>query len=284
MDADTVFEPSAVRLLVRHFRDSKIAAVAGNATVGNQVNLLTKWQALEYITNQNLDRRAFDLLNCITVVPGAIGAWRRELVVAAGGFTGDTLAEDADLTFRILRAGGHIAYEDEAIARTEAPDTVSGLVKQRGRWVFGTLQTFWKHRDLLLRPSAGSLGLVAMPNVLLFQVMFQLVAPVMDLMMGLSVVGIFVQRQQSPADWSPAAFEHILFYYAMFLALDFLASAIAFAMEPHERKWSLLGWLFLQRFFYRQLLYFVAWRAVIHAIRGSLMGWNHVERKATVLP
>ena len=71
---------------MRHFADGRVGAVAGNAKVGNRINILTRWQALEYVTSQNLDRRAFNLLNCITVVPGAVGAWRRELVEELGGF------------------------------------------------------------------------------------------------------------------------------------------------------------------------------------------------------
>ncbi len=92
-----------------------MGAVAGNAKVGNRINIITRWQAIEYVTSQNLDRRAFSLLNCITVVPGAVGAWREALVLEAGGFSDDTLAEDQDLTLSIRRAGHAIAYADEAI-------------------------------------------------------------------------------------------------------------------------------------------------------------------------
>jgi hypothetical protein len=95
IDADTIFETDTVARLTAHFADPRIGAVAGNAKVGNRVNLLTRWQALEYITSQNLDRRAFDFLNCITVVPGAVGAWRRQLVIDAGHIA-------LDLTFRHL--------------------------------------------------------------------------------------------------------------------------------------------------------------------------------------
>jgi hypothetical protein len=104
----------------------------------------------------------------------------------------------------------------------------------------------------------------------------------MDLVMVLSIVGVFVQRSQHPLDWSMAGFEHILFYYALFLALDFATSAFAFALEPGGEEWTLLWWLFLQRFFYRQLMYVVVWRAVVNAVRGTVLGWQKVERKATV--
>src|SRR5882724_883883 len=158
IDADTEIEPDAIRKLERHFSDPKLAAIAGNVKVGNRSRWLTRWQALEYITSQNMEKRAFDLLNCITVVPGALGAWRKSAIETAGGITADTVAEDADLTIAIRRLGWRIGYEEEAIAWTEAPDTASQLIRQRFRWTFGTLQSFWKHGDTLLRPKHGTLG------------------------------------------------------------------------------------------------------------------------------
>jgi cellulose synthase/poly-beta-1,6-N-acetylglucosamine synthase-like glycosyltransferase len=104
----------------------------------------------QYVTSQNLERRALATLGCITVVPGAIGAWRREALLKLGGFPSDTLAEDQDLTLALLKRGYKVLYDSTAIAWTEAP--VSGLIKQRFRWAFGTLQCLWKPRDVTLRP------------------------------------------------------------------------------------------------------------------------------------
>jgi peptidoglycan-N-acetylglucosamine deacetylase len=131
IDADTEIEPDAISKLLRHFSDPQVGAVAGNVKVGNRSRWLTRWQALEYITSQNMEKRAFDLLNCITVVPGALGAWRRKAVEAAGGITADTVAEDADLTIAIRRLGWRISYDEEAIAWTEAPETPGVLIRQR---------------------------------------------------------------------------------------------------------------------------------------------------------
>ena len=77
IDADTLIASDAITLLVGHFRDETVAAVSGNVRIGNTDSLLTVWQHIEYVTGFNLERRAFDRLNCITVVPGAIGAWRK---------------------------------------------------------------------------------------------------------------------------------------------------------------------------------------------------------------
>ncbi|MBK8750473.1 MAG: glycosyltransferase [Candidatus Competibacteraceae bacterium] len=281
LDADTVFTRDTITKLVRHFANPRVGAVAGNAKVGNRTNLLTCWQALEYITSQNLDRRAFDVLNCITVVPGAVGAWRREAVEQAGGFNDLTLAEDADLTLSIRKRGYAIVYEDEAVALTEAPDTVRGFVNQRFRWMFGTMQAAWKHADVLFRPRYGALGFVALPNVIIFQVLFPLISPVMDLLLIGSLASAALDRWQHPAGYSTDALGRVLFYYALFVTVDYLAAALAFALERNENKWLLIG-LFWQRFFYRQLMYYVAIKSTLASLRGVLVGWGTLERKATV--
>lgn len=281
LDADTVFEKGTIGALARRFADPEIGAVAGNAKVGNRINLITRWQALEYVTSQNLDRRAFASLNCITVVPGAVGAWRRELLEQVGGFASDTLAEDQDLTLKARRLGYKIGYEEDAIAWTEAPDMVRGLAKQRFRWSFGTLQCVWKHRDALFRPKYGALGFIALPNVLIFQILFPLISPVMDLLFIWTFISAILERLEHPAEYAITNLGHVMFYYALFLAVDWSAAIFAFVMEKRE-QWSLLWWLFLQRFCYRQVMYYVMIKSVLTALRGALVGWGKLERKATV--
>jgi cellulose synthase/poly-beta-1,6-N-acetylglucosamine synthase-like glycosyltransferase len=141
IDADTKLLPDAVSKLMQHFSPQRkdyewqeVGAVAGNVKVGNQVNLLTKWQAIEYVTSQNFERKAFAWVNAITVVPGAVGAFRKKAIEDAGGFTTDTLAEDCDLTVRILRCNYVIENEPAAIGMTEAPETLKMFFKQRFRW------------------------------------------------------------------------------------------------------------------------------------------------------
>src|SRR5207302_4418260 len=131
---DTVIAPDAVSYLVPRFLNPKVGAVAGNAKVGNRVNLWTRWQALEYITSQNFERRALNVLGAVSVVPGAIGAWRTSAVRDAGGYHVDTVAEDADLTIALLQRGYRVEYEDMAIAYSEAPANDKSLMRQRFRW------------------------------------------------------------------------------------------------------------------------------------------------------
>jgi cellulose synthase/poly-beta-1,6-N-acetylglucosamine synthase-like glycosyltransferase/peptidoglycan/xylan/chitin deacetylase (PgdA/CDA1 family)/spore germination protein YaaH len=281
LDADTIFTPTTIAELAKHFADKQVGAVAGNAKVGNRLNMITKWQALEYITSQNLDRRAFASLNAITVVPGAVGAWRREALEKAHGFESNTLAEDQDLTLRVRQLGYHIAYAEKAVAYTEAPDTFRGLAKQRFRWSFGTLQCMWKHRRVLFNKKFGSLGFTAIPNVWIFQIIFPLVSPLMDLMFFWTMFNYVIQRLEHPKEFIAPHVAEIVFYYLFFLVVDVLAASVGFTFEPKE-NWKLLAWLPIQRFGYRQVMYSVMVKSVKTAFKGALVGWNKLERKATV--
>jgi len=281
LDADTYFQADSVSKLLRWFVDPAVGAVAGNAKVGNRINVITRWQALEYVTSQNLDRRALATLGCITVVPGAIGAWRRESLQKLGGFPTDTLAEDQDLTISLLRAGYKVLYDSSAVAWTEAPDTVRGLIRQRFRWAFGTLQCLWKHREVMLKPRFGTLGLIAVPQTWLFQFLFSAIAPFVDLTLiwRLAMSGFDLLEHRDQFDW--VILQKVLIYYLIFLAVDVGSAALALAMERNEKA-TLLPWLVLQRFGYRQLMYYIVVKAGVVALLGPLVGWGKLERKSTV--
>ena len=213
LDADTQFPTDTIGRLARWFDDPKVGAVAGNALVGNRVNLITRWQALEYVTAQNLERRALSALGVITVVPGAVGAWRRTAIEALGGFPSDTLAEDQDLTLAVQRAGWQVAFDTEARAYTEAPQTLKGLLKQRFRWSFGTLQCVWKHRAGLFNLKQPVLGFVALPQVWMFQIALALVAPLVDLAVVFSLVLALRDLLMHPTEWNHQLLSQTLLYW-----------------------------------------------------------------------
>ena len=282
IDADTVIAADAIAKLIPHFEDPLIGAMAGNAKVGNRVNLWTRWQALEYITSQNFERRALDLFHVITVVPGAIGAWRTAPVKAAGGYPLNTVAEDADLTMNLLEQGLRVDYEDRALAYTEAPIDAKGLMRQRFRWSFGTLQAVWKHRAAFIRNKA--MGLFALPNILIFQMFLPLVSPFIDIMFLAGIVNYFIDRHYHPEAASMASLEKLMAYFGAFLLIDFVTSSIAFSLErPHPaNKGS--GWLlfhiWLQRFAYRQVFSIVLFKTLKRAIDGKPFNWDKLERTA----
>jgi cellulose synthase/poly-beta-1,6-N-acetylglucosamine synthase-like glycosyltransferase len=286
LDADTIFANDTIAKLVRRFADPLVGAVAGNVKVGNRINPLTVWQAIEYVTSQNLDRRAYSVINAVTVIPGAVGAWRRDAVLQAGGYTTDTMAEDMDLTWRIRRIGWRIATETEAIGYTEAPDSFGSLFKQRFRWAFGTLQCLWKHRRALGR--YGWFGRVMLPALWLFQILYQAISPLVDLQIIWSVVGVlsaWIMHAEQTMDWQPLpnaldSLYLVAFMYAFFFVIELIGSLVAFGLDREDKR--MLVWLFWQRFLYRQLMYAVLLKSIQTAISGMRAGWGKLERKGTV--
>jgi cellulose synthase/poly-beta-1,6-N-acetylglucosamine synthase-like glycosyltransferase/spore germination protein YaaH/peptidoglycan/xylan/chitin deacetylase (PgdA/CDA1 family) len=284
IDADTIIAHDAISHLVPHFINPKVGAIAGNAKVGNRVNLWTRWQALEYITSQNFERRALDVLGAVSVVPGAIGAWRVSAVCEAGGYQIDTVAEDADLTMALLRRGYRVEYEDMALAYTEAPTDANGLMRQRFRWSFGILQAVYKHSGVFARK--GALGFVALPNIVIFQILLPLVSPLIDIMFAVGALWYLIQKHFHPDSTDPASFHKLVAFFFAFLVIDFLASALAFALErrrPDDKEdpW-LLSQVWLQRFAYRQLFSVVLFKTLKRALEGRRFAWDKLERTAAV--
>ncbi len=284
IDADTVIASDAIARLIPHFLNPRVGAVAGNAKVGNRINLWTRWQALEYITSQNFERRALNTMGAVSVVPGAIGAWRVEAVREAGGFHTDTVAEDADLTMALLQLGYRVEYEDLALAYTEAPVNANGLMRQRFRWSFGILQSVWKHRAAFARE--GVLGWIALPNIAIFQVLLPLVSPFIDIMFFVGMIWYFIQKSFHPESTDPGSFQRLIVFFVAFLVMDFLASAIAFALERRrpeapEDPW-LLSQVWLQRFAYRQLFSIVLLKTLKRAAEGERFAWDKLERTAAM--
>jgi len=283
LDADTQFEPKTIARLVRWFADPRIGAVAGDARVGNRVNLVTRWQAVEYITAQNLERRALAGFDAMTVVPGAVGAWRRAALDEVGGYPEDTLAEDQDLTIAIQRAGWRVTYDPRAVAWTEAPESFRALAKQRFRWAFGTLQCLWKHREVLVTRKPSGLALVGLPQAWLFQICFAAISPVIDLALILSIVGTILRV--AAHGWAQTRGDIGLMgvYWVAFVTVDVICGWIAYRLDDRQVPYP-VHLLIAQRLVYRQIMYWVVLRAISSAIGGLVVGWGKLERTGRVAP
>ncbi|UYV38279.1 glycosyltransferase [Rhodobacteraceae bacterium D3-12] len=281
IDADTVIDPQAIGHLARQFSNPRVGAVAGKISVANRRNLLTRLQALEYITAQNFDRRAFDLANGIFVVPGAIGAWRTQAVREAGRYRNDTLTEDADLTINVNRAGYRVTYEEKAIAFTQAPETVRQLLGQRLRWSLGMFQCTWKHKKAIFE--GRSIGMLSIPDMLIFGYLFPLLAPIADAFVLVLLYKLFAGNWSGEVGGAVSDTPtHLIFAYMVLPLLDFIVAA--FALKTDGRESLRMLWLFpFQRFFYRQLLYFSVYRSVLRAVTGTLAGWGRVKTRKRVL-
>lgn len=266
IDADTQLHPQSIKALMLHFQNEKIGAVAGNVKVGNAVNLLTLWQSIEYITSQNFDRLALSQINGITVVPGAIGAFRKQAIINAGGFTTDTLAEDCDLTIRILRSGYIVKNESKALAYTEVPEKLRQFMKQRFRWTFGVMQSIWKNKQAFFSIRFKALGWLALPNIVLFKYFIPLFTPFADLLL---LIGLFFDNTGKIGQ-----------YYLLFTIIDMTIAAIAFLFEKENPLKILL--IIPQRLVYRWLLLVVLYKSFIRALKGELQSWGILKRSGNV--
>jgi len=276
IDADTQIERSAIRHLVKQFNDPRVGAAAGKIMAGNKVNLLTRLQAFEYATSQNVERKAFDLINGILVVPGALGAWRISALRKSGLFSDETMTEDTDLTIQVNRAGYRVVYEPRARGYTEVPERIGQLLKQRLRWSFGMFQSAWKHKRALFE--GRMVGLISIPDMFIFGYLFPLLAPIADLFVAILLYNMITGDGSGYlASGLGAQPAHYLWAYLTLPALEFLIAGIALARDEDESLWALL--LFpIQRVFYRPLLYYSVIRAILRAVTGRLASWGAQKR------
>ncbi|GAB3986169.1 glycosyltransferase [Actinoallomurus acanthiterrae] len=266
VDGDTVFQRDTLNNLVRPLVDPRVGAVSGNTKVANRKGLIGRWQHLEYVIGFNLDRRMFDVLECMPTVPGAIGAFRRQALASVGGLSTETLAEDTDLTMAICRAGWRVVYEETAVAWTEAPASLRQLWKQRYRWCYGTLQSMWKHKRALVEGGrSGRFGRRCLPYLTLFQVALPCLAPVVDVF---AVYGIFV------LDPLTVAGSWVLFTVAQ-------AAAATYALRLDGERLTTLWVLPFQQIVYRQLMYLVVIQSLVTAVLGARLRWHVIRRTGT---
>ncbi len=266
VDADTVFERDSLRRVIAPLAAPEVGAVSGNTKVGNRHGLLGRWQHIEYVIGFNLDRRLYDVLRCMPTVPGAIGAFRREAVAHVGGLSGDTLAEDTDLTIALGRAGWEVVYAEEARAWTEAPATLTALWRQRYRWSYGTMQAVWKHKAAVWRRGEHRIGRRGLPYLVLFQILLPMLAPLVDIFTLYGLVFL---------DPFPVAA-----YWVGFNLIQLAQGWYAFRLDQESPRplWTVP----LQQFVYRQLMYLVVIESVISALRGTRLRWQHMERTGDV--
>src|SRR5437660_9703850 len=261
IDADTQCQRDTLPRLLEPFADMRVGAVSGHAKVGNLRSFIARCQALEYTCGFNLDRRAYNRWNCITVVPGAISAIRKDAIDEAGGLSLQTLAEDTDLTLSLHRHRQRIVYVPGAIAWTEAPESVRTLARQRFRWAYGTLQCLWKHRDMVFNWNYRALGWFSLPSIWFFQIILVSITPMVDLFLLASLPF--------------GAWNAVLPFVITFLAMDVLLATLACILErePITRAWR----IWQMRLMYRPMLSYCIWKTILRAIKSAWVSLVRLE-------
>jgi len=262
VDADSLVCKNTLVELIKGFRDPEVAAVAGNIKVLNRKNFLTNCQALEYIVGINIFRRALAVFGSITVVPGALGAYRRQVLSGSGFYDPDTLVEDFDTTLKALKAGKVVQVSSAAVSYTEAPETLGDLVKQRLRWYRGNFQALWKHHDAALNPRFGFLQKLSYPYMVISMIFMPLA--------GLVVIASAVLTLLAEAGmWLPHTF-------LFFLALQFLLSILAIQLDEEDMRLALFAPFFLVG--YKHFSDFLMIKSLFDVLLRRQMKWEQVKR------
>lgn len=296
IDADSLLESDSLLRAVKPFIDDPERTIAVGATVrvANgcriaharvlEVRLARKFlavlQTIEYLRSFLMARLAWSEVGLLTIVSGAFGVFRRQIVIEVGGYSRDTVGEDFELVVkmhRYMREHGRdyrITFVPEPVCWTEVPETWSSLGRQRARWHRGALETFFKHIKMLGRPRYGRIGLVGYTNMLLIDV----ISPIAE------VLGYLLL----PLLWALGLLS--IQYFIAFLAISFsfgvAVSVGAFMLQEIElRRFKRTRDLFIlflaaivENFGYRQINNIWRLRGLWEYLRGY-QHWGVMARE-----
>ncbi|MDX1596579.1 MAG: glycosyltransferase, partial [Nitrosopumilaceae archaeon] len=263
VDADTIIGRNSLKEIIKGFDvDERVAAVAGNIKIRNKINWITKCQALEYITGIQIVRRAFDIFGTITIVPGALGAFKRELMKETGSYQKATIVEDFDATVKLLKSGLITQGSTKSTAYTEAPSTLDDFAKQRKRWYRGNIQVLTRHSDALTNPRYGYLQKLAFPYLLLGMIF----TPIIGFVSAINaIIGIALGD-----GW------YVLQIFLIFTTVHYMMTALALRID--EEKMGLLthaGFLVVG---FKQIVDFLLLKAILEHLFKRKAIWTSAKR------
>lgn len=295
IDADSVIDPEGLLRAVEPFRfdDGSLLAVGGSIRVANGCSVLEghveaigvarswlpRFQALEYFRAFLCARVTNARFGVMLLISGAFGVFRRDVLVGIGGYKHDTVGEDLEVLVRMLRrsreAGtrGRAEFLPEVCCWTEVPETLAGLRNQRTRWQQGAIETLAFHKRMLFNPRYGRLGMVAMPMLLLED----LVGPLLELagyiLMPLGYALGFL------------SLEFTLLFFGLTIVTGTILSAGGLLVEEWQLRPTpgarnllrLIAAAVLENFGYRQAIQIFRLRGIYHYLRGNT-AWAAVPR------
>jgi cellulose synthase/poly-beta-1,6-N-acetylglucosamine synthase-like glycosyltransferase len=295
IDADTIVEPDALQRMIRPFLlDDRVVAAGGTLRVVNGCEVssgrvvrqraprrfVEGVQAVEYLRAFLAGRVGWNRIGGNLIISGAFGLFRREPMIAAGGYRHDTVGEDMELVVRMRRLGHErgaperIVFVPDPVAWTEVPRRLRVLARQRERWHRGLADVIERHRGIVFNPRYRAMGLVVAPYFLLVE----LLAPVVELI-GLAalVLGLAIGALNVPFA--------VLFLIVAY-GLGLLITALTIALEEWtyggygglRDRLLLLLWGMLESLGYRQLTALWRLRGIARHMRGHA-DWGAMERE-----
>ncbi|MCW4022606.1 MAG: glycosyltransferase family 2 protein [archaeon] len=261
-DADSMIARGALKKIVIRFQDLSVSAVAGNVKVLNRTNLITKCQALEYIVNENIYRRVFDIFGVVPVVPGPLASFRKRTLKEIGFYDRDTLTEDFDITVKLLKTQRVVQALSDANVYTEAPVTWRDFIKQRTRWNRGTFQTIKKHGNVFGNPRFGYLRNLTFQYIVLSMIFVPFVSVV-------SLVAIAIALLTGYA-------LQVLIVMGVFVLIQATYSLLAILMDDEDWKLIIYSPLFVVG--YKEVRNFIKIKALFDILSRRKMTWGTLQR------
>jgi len=263
-DADTLLERTTLAEIVKQFAEPDVVAVSGNVRVlrgehGKESGLLVNFQRYEYLVSLESGRRYSAILNMIIIVPGALGAFRKDVATSVGLFDRDTITEDFDLTIKLRKAGGRIRFATKAISWTLCPDTWRGWVRQRMRWTHGQMETLRKHRNVFLKYHFRYPLVMAIYDMAFMDLILLLVRP----------YWLFMVAMLNP----PYAIYIPILLAKVYLLNEVVVILGAGMLSPRREDIRYAYLAPLITFFYRPLYGLVRIRAYARWFAGRKVGW-----------
>jgi cellulose synthase/poly-beta-1,6-N-acetylglucosamine synthase-like glycosyltransferase len=276
VDADSILEQDALAKTALPFIDDprRTIAVGGMVRIANGCRIergrvidahlprsrYAMFQVMEYLRALFGTRTGWSAINGLLIISGAFGLFRRDAVIAAGGYRTDTVGEDMELIVRLHhlyrqhRRPYRILYITDPVCWTEAPERTRYLRRQRSRWHRGCLEALVYHKAMMCNPRYRAAGLLALPAMLIFEVF----GPLIELSGYVVLVILLLAGAVSPGTF--ALFIVLAILYGLALTLG--AAALEDATENRHPAWSelrrILLYAVLESFGYRQLMH--VWR------------------------
>ena len=287
VDADSLLDQDALMRVARLYIEDpeSTVGVGGLVRVANGCEIkdgrvvkvrlpkepLAMFQNVEYFRAFLMGRVAWSAIDALLIISGAFGMFRRDQLVKVGGYKSTSLGEDFELVLALRRKLGDekkpckFKFVCDPACWTEAPTTLKILGSQRARWQRGLMQTLWAHRKMWFNPKYGAAGMLAIPYMLLFEVL----GPVVEIS---GLVGVPVLFALGLVNWPFALFYYLLAVVAgIFVSIGALVlEEVSYGKYPRLRDILRLAWYSVaENFGYRQLT--VWWR-----LKGI---WLHLTKR-----
>lgn len=295
IDADSLLEELAlVRAVLPFIEDPTTIAMGGIIRIVNgctvdagrvsEVTVPTAWlarfQVVEYLRAFLGGRVAMSAMNCLLIVSGAFGMFRRNAVVEAGGFRTDTIGEDMEIIVRLHRLMRQqerpyrIVFQPDPVCWTEVPESPRILGNQRNRWHRGTLQVLTAHAQMIGSARYGAVGMFAMP----YFAIFEAASPVVE-SLGYLLNGAALAFGLLDVVFAQLFFLTAIAFGALISVTSVLLEEVSFRRYPRTRDLVLLvGIGVLENFGFRQLTTWWRLKGTWDFFRGR-QGWGQMVRK-----